>query len=105
MASAKPRGKRRYYPAAADDFELAAALSEPASAAVLEALADAGEARVGQLADDLDRDPSTVSHHLQRLADDGLVERERRGRAVVNRLADPVADALATGSDPVVADD
>jgi DNA-binding transcriptional ArsR family regulator len=104
VTSAKPRGKRRYYPSTAEDFELPAALSEPATAAVLEALAELGDAHVGLLADELDRDPSTVSHHLQRLADDGLVERERRGRAVVNRLADPVADAIG-GREPAVADD
>lgn len=104
VTSAKPRGKRRYYPAATDNIELAAALSEPATAAVLEALADLGDAHVGLLANELDRDPSTVSHHLQRLADDGLVERERRGRAVVSRLADPVADTVA-GHEPAVADD
>jgi len=104
VASAKLRGKRRYYPSTTEDVELAAALSDPATAAVLEALADVGEAHVGLLADELDRDPSTVSHHLQRLADDGLVERERRGRAVVSRLTDAVADALR-GRDAAIADD
>jgi DNA-binding transcriptional ArsR family regulator len=57
-------------------------------AGLLDALADLGTAHVGLLAEELDRDPSTVSHHLQRLADDELVVRERDGRAVVNRLAD-----------------
>jgi DNA-binding transcriptional ArsR family regulator len=68
-------------------------------AGLLDALADLGTAHVGLLAEELDRDPSTVSHHLQRLADDELVVRERDGRAVVNRLADPVADTVARRRD------
>jgi DNA-binding transcriptional ArsR family regulator len=95
ITTAKRRGKRRYYPAAADDVALADALSEPAKAAVLRALAEHGEAHVGLLADELDRDPSTVTHHLQALDDDGLVEREQRGRTVVNQLAGDVETALA----------
>jgi DNA-binding transcriptional ArsR family regulator len=42
----------------------------------------------------VDRDASTVSHHLSRLEADGLVERERDGPAVVNRLAPATRAAL-----------
>jgi DNA-binding transcriptional ArsR family regulator len=49
------------------------------------------------LAERLGRDPSTVSHHLSRLADDGLVRRERDGRAVVTRLAPGVEAILTQG--------
>jgi len=38
---------------------------------------------------------STVSHHLSRLEEDALVERERDGQAVINRLPPDVADAFA----------
>ena len=97
VTTAKRRGKRRFYPVGADDVALTDALSEPPKAAVLHALAHHGEARVGLLADELDRDPSTITHHLQALADDGLVERERRGRTVVNRLAESARSALGGG--------
>ncbi len=101
VTSAKIRGKRRYFPVEPDDdsVELQSALSERATARVLEALADVGPIPVGRLADELDRDPSTVSHHLDRLADDGLVERERDGRAVMNRLAPAAERAFGGRSD------
>jgi predicted transcriptional regulator len=89
VMTAKVRGRRRYYPDHAPDAELAAALEDEATAEVLHALAALGTAHGGRLADELDRDPSTVSHHLARLAADGLVERERDGKAVRNRLATP----------------
>ncbi|RBI61502.1 hypothetical protein DMJ13_12370 [halophilic archaeon] len=102
VSSAKLRGKRRFFPDD-EDVELTAALADPATAAVLDAVARREAASVGELADDLDRDPSTVSHHLSRLADDGLVERERDGRTVVSRLT---ATAEAAFAGPVApADD
>ncbi|APW96310.1 transcriptional regulator [Halobiforma lacisalsi AJ5] len=39
-------------------------------------------------------DPSTVSHHLSSLEEDGLVVRERDGPAIVNRVAPEVEPAL-----------
>lgn len=86
LVTAKLRGKRRFYPIGSEDVELAAALEDEATAAVLGALADHEPASVSTLAAELDRDASTVSHHLSRLAEDGLVERERDGRQVLNRL-------------------
>ncbi|WP_408958168.1 winged helix-turn-helix transcriptional regulator [Natrinema sp. 74] len=106
----KINGKRRYF-RDADDAELRAALAEPAKRAVLETLADLGRAPNGRLADELGRDPSTVSHHLSALADDGLVVREKDGRSMVNELPARVAAALvdetasAADSAPAPADD
>ncbi|WP_254764557.1 winged helix-turn-helix transcriptional regulator [Natrinema marinum] len=106
----KVNGKRRYF-RDADDAELRAALAEPAKRAVLETLADLGRVPNGRLADELERDPSTVSHHLSALAEDDLVVREKDGRSVVNELPprveatlvdDPASD---TGSRPAPADD
>jgi DNA-binding transcriptional ArsR family regulator len=113
ITTEKVRGKRRYFPVERDpaDPELVAALDDPATEAILTTLAEEGPASGGDISEALDRDPSTISHHLSRLEDDGLVVRERDGRAVVNRLSDTAAvalreDALASGEDrPAVADD
>jgi len=113
ITTEKVRGKRRYFPVrrGGADPALVAALDDPATEGVLTTLADAGPMRGGELAEALDRDPSTVSHHLSRLEDDGLVTREREGRAVLNGLSDAAAvalsdDALASGEDrPAPADD
>lgn len=88
------RGKRRFVPIDADHDALTAALDDEATAAVLEALAEEPDS-VSGLADRLERDPSTVTHHLQRLEDEGLVERERQGRSVINRLAGGLDVAVA----------
>jgi DNA-binding transcriptional ArsR family regulator len=98
VTAAKVRGKRRFYPDhAAAGAELVAALEDEGTAPVLHALARLGDSHGGRLADELDRDPSTVSHHLSRLEDAGLVEREREGRAIVNRLAPEAREALRGG--------
>jgi DNA-binding transcriptional ArsR family regulator len=110
VTTAKVRGKRRFYPGhAAADAELVAALEDEGTAPVLHALARLGDSHGGRLADELDRDPSTVSHHLSRLEDAGLVEREREDRAIVNRLAPEVRSVLrgtdqSDGETPAVAD-
>ena len=102
IASAAVDGKRRYVASEdADDAELHAALAQPAKREVLEALADLGPAKNGTLADELDRDPSTVSHHLSSLEDDGLVVRERDGRSVVTELAPGVETALRSDGAPL----
>lgn len=94
LASAKVRGRRRFYPGGREDLALAAALNDGATAGVLDALARIGPSSVSALAEELDRDPSTVTHHLTRLEEDGIVLRERDGRAIVNRLAPEAAAAL-----------
>ena len=93
VVAAKRLGKRRFFPDRDEPLTLLAAIAEPAKASVLDALAECGEAHCGLLADRLDRDPSTITHHLQALEDADLVEREKRGRTVVNRLT-PAVDAL-----------
>jgi DNA-binding MarR family transcriptional regulator len=86
VSGAKVRGKRRFYPAHTDGVELAAAMNDDSTAAVIDALARLGAASVSDLADELGKDPSTVTHHVQRLEEDEVVVRERDGRAVMNKL-------------------
>lgn len=90
----KLRGKRRFFPPDVEAEALVAALTDTATASVLRSLVREGPGSVNELADRLDRDPSTVSHHLDRLADDGLVERERKGPAVVSRAVPAVGAAI-----------
>jgi predicted transcriptional regulator len=94
LTGAKVRGKRRFYPAYTGDIELAAAMNDESTAVVLDALSRLGGASVSELADELGRDPSTVTHHLQRLEEDDIVVREREGRAVINRLSAEARTAL-----------
>ena len=100
VTGAKIHGKRRFYPAYAEGVELAAALNDDSTATIIQAIARIGAASVSDLADELGRDPSTVSHHLQRLEADGIVTRERDGRAVVNRLSAEARTALEPESTP-----
>jgi DNA-binding MarR family transcriptional regulator len=86
VSGAKVRGKRRFYPAHTEGVELAAAMNDDSTAAVIDALARLGAASVSDLADELGKDPSTVTHHVQRLEEDEVVVRERDGRAVMNKL-------------------
>ncbi|QLG61280.1 winged helix-turn-helix transcriptional regulator [Halorarum salinum] len=105
----KVRGKRRFYPIDVDGTALVAALSDAAVRRLLETLAALGEARNDRLADELDRSPSTISHHLTSLEEDGLVVREQAGRATVNRLPATVMNALGgtatDGGEPATARD
>lgn len=93
VVSRKLRGNRRLYPLGAENEELAAALREESSAAVLEALHEQGRATVGDVVDRVGKSYSTVSYHLSRLADEGLVVQERDGRRTVSRL-DPAVESL-----------
>lgn len=63
-------------------------LGEPMRIRILDRLR-AGEASVGRLAEDLGTSQQNVSKHLSVLARSGLVAREKRGNAVVCRIADP----------------
>jgi len=87
VSGAKVRGKRRFYPAYTDGVELAAAMNDESTASVIDALARLGASSVSDLAEELDKDPSTVTHHVQRLEEDDVVVRERDGRAVMNKLS------------------
>lgn len=88
------RGKRRLYPIDVDRLELAAALEDDATAAILEAVERMEPVTGTELAEELDRSHSTVSYHLSQLAADGLVDREREGCAVVTCLDPAVRDVL-----------
>lgn len=101
LEAEKQNGKRRYYTARTEDVELAAALDEPAKVRVLDVLAETGDARNGRIADALDLDPSTVSHHLSTLEDDGLIERRRDGRSIVNSLTPAVESAYRSRTESV----
>jgi DNA-binding transcriptional ArsR family regulator len=87
-------GNRRLYPEDDCDPEMAAALSDETSVEFLEAIGRTEPVSGSELAAELDRDDSTVTHHLTRLEDLGLVVRERDGRAIANRLAPHARQAL-----------
>lgn len=90
------RGKRRYYRGHDNDVQLIAALDDEGTKSVLYALARLGKASGMQLAEELERDSSTVSHHLSRLEKTGLIEREREGRTIVNRIVPNIPGEMAT---------
>lgn len=99
IAAARVRGYRRFYPAHTEAVELAAALNDEATAPIVDALARLDTASVSGLADVVDRDVSTVTYHLRRLEENGVVVREREGRAMVNRLAPEARAALTPPGD------
>ncbi|WP_255151853.1 winged helix-turn-helix transcriptional regulator [Halorarius halobius] len=100
VENAKVRGRRRLFPAHSQQQELAAAMADDATAEMLEAIARLGPCSGSALADEVGKSVSTVSHHLSRLEDDGLVVREKDGRATVNTLPADVQDALAPDREP-----
>lgn len=82
----------RYYPAG--DFEAADravmnALRRTYSRRVLAYLLAEGALTTTELAERLEKSPSTVSWHLSGLHDAGLVTKERHGTAVEYSLVDP----------------
>lgn len=94
VATARVRNCERFYPAGTDDLELAAAMADECTADILDALVRMEPASVSGLAEAVDRSPSTVTHHLQKLEDDGIVVRERNGRSVENKLSEAARAAL-----------
>ncbi|MFB6077554.1 MAG: winged helix-turn-helix transcriptional regulator [Halarchaeum sp.] len=94
LVEAHDDGKFTRYYASEDAFDGAdravlSALRRQNSRRVLAHLFADGALSTSALADRLDRSPSTVSWHLSRLTDAGVVERERDGRAVLYSLRDP----------------
>ena len=78
-----------------DIAPVAALMGEPARAAVLTALVDGRALAASTLAAEAQVAPSTLSAHLARLVDGGLVSVEASGRHRYFRLARPeVADAV-----------
>ena len=98
----KTRGKRRFYPSTGAG-ESPAILHEEALVTVISTLGECGRLSVTELAAEIDRDPSTVSHHLSRLHEAGLVERRRENHQVMNRLSD--AGRTAVSNQPTVEPD
>lgn len=93
IVTRKLRGKRRFYPLGVENEELAAALEEEATAPIIDALHEQGRATVGDIVDRVEKSYSTVSYHLSRLVEEGLVVQEREGRNTVSRL-DPSVESL-----------
>ena len=70
---------------------------DPAQASLLYALSCRGSLRLGDLAESMKLDASTVSRHVQQLGDHGLVHRDpdpADGRASIIGLTDEGRDAL-----------
>src|SRR4051812_23210410 len=82
----------------ADRDALAAAfkaLADPARIAIINKLAGADEVCVCDLNDGLELSQPTVSHHLKKLRDAGLVTVERRGTWAYYRLVPEALGRLA----------
>jgi DNA-binding transcriptional ArsR family regulator len=90
-------GRRRYVAAESTAAERALAVVDDGSTAaeIVELLATGGSATVSDIASRLDCSPGTVSYHLDRLEDAAVVERERDGQVVTNRLR-PVVESAVT---------
>jgi DNA-binding transcriptional ArsR family regulator len=95
------RGRRRLFPVQlnVEDPRVAAALADPDASDIIAAIERREPTTPSALADALDRARSTVSHHLERLEEDGLVARERDGSRCWVRLRSRVrssSDAVVT---------
>lgn len=64
------------------------ALGDPLRLRLIMALMD-GSKNVGQLVDELGATQANVSRHLQLLADNGIVNRKKKGLHVFYSIADP----------------
>lgn len=93
-------GNVRLFPAGYEPKEraLTVALDDTALRSVLSAVRTTDPATVTTIADEIDRSPSTVSHHLSRLETADLVDRERDGKRVVTTLEPDVHRALSAGT-------
>lgn len=98
IRSEKRRGKRRFYPASFDRGELERAIRSGPTP-LLEALESLKQPSGKELASELDRDPSTVSHHLTRLEEAGVVNRKRDGKTVTNELTPAAKEKLSNNQD------
>ena len=76
------------------------ALADPARVRILNVLATCGEpVCICNLLDPLDLSQPTVSHHMKKLVDVGLVEREQRGKWAYFTLNDQAVERLAAVAD------
>ncbi len=87
---------------AQDLAEVFKALGDPTRVRLLSLIAAApdGEACICDLTEPVGLSQPTVSHHMKRLADAGLVEREQRGRWAYYRVLPEAMGALARAIAP-----
>jgi ArsR family transcriptional regulator len=71
------------------------ALADPARVRLVNILATEGTVCVCELTEPLGLSQPTVSHHLKKLTDAGLVEREQRGRWAYFSIKDEAMERLA----------
>ena len=74
------------------------ALADPDRLRIVQTLRG-GPKNVGQIAADLDAEIANVSHHLQILKREAIVETEKQGRFVLYRLHPDVFEATRSSSD------
>ena len=101
LQTARLWGNHRFFPPTMqeDDFAYHAMRRDAASSRVFDAIYEHEPLTVGSLAETIDRAPSTVSHHLSRLEEAGLIERIRHGESVeVTIAATPSAPELSPQS-------
>src|SRR5690348_12555245 len=85
---------------AAATAELFKALADPARVRIVNLLATAGEPVCAcNLNEPVGRAQPTVSHHLKKLVDAGLLEREQRGKWAYFSLKRDAAEKLAAVAD------
>lgn len=70
------------------------ALGNRARLMVLCKLVEAGEMRVGDLADSVGLSQSALSQHLAKMREEGLVAFRREGQVLFYRIGDPRCEAL-----------
>jgi ArsR family transcriptional regulator, arsenate/arsenite/antimonite-responsive transcriptional repressor len=86
--------------AAAETAELFRALGDPARVRIVNVLATSSEpVCICNLVEPLALSQPTVSHHMKKLADVGIVDREQRGRMAYYRLRPAAVEALASVAD------
>ena len=86
--------------AAAATAELFAALADPSRVRIVNVLAtNAGPVCVCELIEPLGLSQPTVSHHMKKLLEAGLVDREQRGRLAYYSLRRDAAETLASVAD------
>jgi ArsR family transcriptional regulator len=79
--------------------ELFKALADPARVRVVNLLAGSGPACVCELVEPLGLSQPTVSHHVKKLLEAGLLEREQRGKWAYFSLKRDAVEKLAAVAD------
>lgn len=96
LTSEKIHGNRRFFPHSTANVELLAALADEPTGTIIRELRAREAASVGELVDSVDRSYSTVSYHLDRLSDDGLIVQAKEGKRTLTRLTPWVRAAFET---------